>query len=555
MGLIVPATRPLVENRIAVKRALLRKWAKDEQCRPGGLYAFVKHFWHVLEPKTEFKDGWAIQALCLHLEAITLGTFQVPRLLANVPPGFMKSLLTNVFWPAWEWGPMNMPHLRTISFSYAAHLTQRDNGKFRDLVRSREYQALYGDRFKLIADGVEKVANDKTGWRYASSVLGVGTGERGDRAILDDPHNVKDGESETVRTKTVRWFDEAMSNRLNDLEKSAIVVIMQRVNEADVSGHIIDHEPDYVHLMIAMEYDGRHCETPIWSDPRTKIGELAWPERYPDRTLTRFRRNPYMWAGQYQQTPEPRGGGLFKRDWWGLERVPIGSAPPQCDYIVASLDSAYTKEERNDPSGFTCWGVYRDRNDNPKILLLGAWRKHLELHGPHVERKKGENERIYQDRLRKSWGLVEWVAHDCRRLRVNKLLIESKASGLSVAQEIQRLYASKNWGVEMVNPEGDKFARAVAITHLFADGLVHVPASNIEPDDKDSDLVPRDWAQLVIDETATFPNGRFRDLTDSTTQALKHLREIGLAVRTEEREEERLAQSSINERPLPLYPT
>ena len=99
-----------------------------------------------------------------------------------------------------------MPHLRTISFSYASHLTERDNGKFRDLLISREYQALYGDRFTLTATGVEKIANDKTGWRFASSALGVGTGERGDRVILDDPHNIKDGESDVIRNRTVRWF-------------------------------------------------------------------------------------------------------------------------------------------------------------------------------------------------------------------------------------------------------------------------------------------------------------------------------------------------------------
>jgi len=545
--------RPILERQIALRRELLRRQAKDAHARPGGLYEFVKYFWHVLEPKTPFVDGWAIRAICEHLEAVTYG--RINRFLANVPPGFSKSLLTNVFHPAWEWGPMNLPHLRSIAFSYAAHLTERDNAKFRDLVRSSEYQALYGDRFTLTSEGVEKVANDKTGWRYASSVGGVGTGERADRVVCDDGHNIKDGESDVIRSKTVRWFDEAMSNRLNDLKKSAIVVIMQRVHENDISGHIITHEPDYEHLLIPMEWDGRRYSTSIgWTDPRTEFGELAWPERYPEDTLTRFRRNPFLWAGQYQQSPEPRGGGIIKRDYWQYEEIPIGKSPPNMEYIVASLDSAYTKQERNDPSGFTAFGIYRDRNGNPKVMMLAAWRKHLEIHGPHVDRKPNESERAWVDRAKKEWGLVEWVAYECKRLRVDRLLIEAKASGHSVAQEMQRLYANDGWGVELVDPEGDKFARAVAVVHLWADGFVHVPASRSDPDDPDS-LVPRDWAQVAIDDCAVFPHGRYRDIVDSITQALRHLRSVGLAVRREEREEERIARSMHREKVPPLYPT
>lgn len=364
-----------------------------------------------------------------------------------------------------------------------------------------------------------------------------------------------DGESDVVRQKTVRLFDEALSNRLNDLKKSAIIVIMQRVNEGDVAGHIIEHEPGYEHLMIPMEWDGRRYTTSIgWTDPREYDGELAWPERYPEETLQRFRRNAFLWAGQYQQAPEPRGGGMFKRDWWGLEHVPFGKAPPMCEYVVASLDSAYTKQERNDPSGFTVWGVYRDAHGNPKVLMLGAWRKHLEMHGPHHDRLPGESERAYVDRCKKDWGLVEWVAYDCKRLRVDRLLIEAKASGITVAQEMRRLYANESWGIDLVNPEGDKYARAVAVMHLWADGMVMVPASLEDPKDPSSGLVPRDWAQLVIDEMAVFPNGRFRDLTDSTTQALKHLRGVGLAVRREERMDEQIARSMHKEQMPPLYP-
>jgi hypothetical protein len=137
--------------------------------------------------------GWPLEAICVHLEAVTFG--DITRLLINVPPGFMKSLLTDVFWPAWEWGPMNMPHLRYVAFSYSDTITTRDNNKMVRLVSSPSYRQLWGDRFIMTKTGERKIENNMTGFKLATSVGGVGTGERGDRVILDDPHNVIQAES------------------------------------------------------------------------------------------------------------------------------------------------------------------------------------------------------------------------------------------------------------------------------------------------------------------------------------------------------------------------
>jgi hypothetical protein len=155
----------------------------------------------------------------------------------------MKSLLTDVFWPAWEWGPMNMPHMRYVAFSYSDGITTRDNNKMVRLISSPSYQALWGDRFTVVKLGETKIENDQTGFKLATSTGGRGTGERGDRVILDDPHNVVKMESQIERQKTVRFFRESMSNRLND-DRSAIVVIMQRLHENDVSGDILVREAD-----------------------------------------------------------------------------------------------------------------------------------------------------------------------------------------------------------------------------------------------------------------------------------------------------------------------
>jgi hypothetical protein len=228
---------------------------RRQQTGRGGLLNFVRHFWHALEPKTRsMVEGWPLEAICTHLEALTFGDIPSNRLLINVPPGFMKSLLTDVFWPAWEWGPCNMPYLRYIAFSYSDSITTRDNNKMVRLIQSPAYQQLWGDRFRMVKTGERRIENDQTGYKVATSVGGVSTGERGDRVILDDPHNVIKAESDLERGKTVRFVRESMSNRLND-ERSAIVIIMQRLHEGDVSGDILAREADYCHLMIPMNFD------------------------------------------------------------------------------------------------------------------------------------------------------------------------------------------------------------------------------------------------------------------------------------------------------------
>lgn len=216
-----------------------------------------------------------------------------------------------------------------------------------------------------------------------------------------------------------------------------------------------------------------------------------------------------------QQRPSPRGGGIFKRDWWQLWDSPDGKFPSTLKYIVASLDPAYTEKQENDPSGFTVWGVFEDKYGLNKIVLMDAWLKRLELHGLEIPRLPGEGYGAFFRRASKDWGLVEWVAHSCKRFKIDMLLIEAKASGLSVAQEIRRLYANEAWGVKLIDPKSqDKVARAYTVQHLFSDEMIFAP--------------DRSWAELVIEECEAFKAGAPRDnLVDSTTQALKHLRDIG----------------------------
>lgn len=530
--------RERLERYAAALQEMKRRELKREFAKPGGFIKFVEYFWPVLEPGTPFVPGWAMDAIAEHLEAVSRG--EINKLLINVPPGFSKSMLVMVFWPLWEWSALGRPHERYATFAYASHLTERDNRRMLQLIRSARFKEMYPDCFNLMKQGEELISNDKMGWKLASSVEGVGTGERGSRILIDDPHNVAEGESDAVRNSTVNWFRESISDRLNNMETGVIVIIMQRVHGEDVSGTILDLGMDYCHLCVPMEFDpGRKCSTVIgWEDPRTELGELAWPERFPPHVVANIKieKGPYAYSGQYQQSPSPRGGGIIKREWWQLWDSPDGRFPP-LSLILASADTAYTEKEENDPTGFTIWGVWSD-NGQPKLMLLNCWEKRLQLHGEDVPRLPGEDNHQYEKRAMRQWGLCEWIAHSCRKFKADVVLIENKASGISVAQELRRLYADEPWTVHTSNPEGDKVARAYAVQSIFSQGLVYAPE--------------RAWAELAIIRCEQFPKGK-RDVVDSITQALKWLREQGILIRKEERVAMELERAKFRPQPQPLY--
>lgn len=531
----------LIKLAIAKKRLAEIEEAKVYE---GSLLEFTKYVWPVIEPAIPFQYGWVTEAICEHLEAVSFG--HIRRLLINVPPGFTKSILTDVMFPAWEWGPRNMPWLRYVCASYSNHLTERDNMRCRNIVVNDRYKRLWGNNFQISNEQFTKIkfANNKTGWKLATSVGGIGVGERGDRFIIDDPNNTMEMESEQVRYTTNMWFTEVVPDRLNSQKDSAIVVIQQRLHEDDVSGTAIARDMGYTHLCIPMYYEpvrhvngwedthlgkrivsfiGENTEKVskndlFWEDPRTEQGELAWPERFPFEICEELRRDkgPYAWAGQYMMSPEPRGGAIIKREYWKLWE---GDKYPVFEYLLASVDTAYTEKQENDPSALTIWGIFRDEAQNPKIMLVYAWQDRLEFHA------------LCQ-------RIIDLCTQDGRRLDsegnpfkfprfpVDRIIIEPKASGQSVAQELHRLVGnSGKVGIELINySKGrhtpDKVARVHAIQHLFADGMIYAP--------------DRAFADMVINQCAVFPKGSHDDLVDTVSMALRYLRDAGFALMREE---------------------
>jgi len=536
-------------KNVAYAAKLLRlQEERSRQTGPGGLMHFVRYFWRVLEPGREFIDGWALDAVAEHLEAVERG--ELPRLLITVPPGFMKSLMINVWFMCWLWGPQNKPHFRSLSFSYAAHLTERDNEKCRTLISSRPYQELWGDRFKLASDSKIKISNNHQGWLLASSVGGISTGERGDLIRCDDPHNAIQGESERVRNETVRWFKESMSNRLNDMEKSSIIVVHQRLHELDVAGSIIEDSQGmgYEHLCIPMRYesDGPWAKSTSigWEDPRTVDGELAWPERFPAKVVDDLERDlgPFGFAAQYMQNPAPRGGGIIKRNWFRLWEHPQNKFPA-FENVVAAVDPAYTEKDENDPSAMAIFATFRHPETNEfGIMLVHCWSKRLPIHGDTSPRFQGESHKAYERRCGDNWGLVEWIWHCCDAYGVQQLFIEGKASGLSVFQEIERRQSLRPWACDIDTGKGagDKTNRLTSVQPLFSQGLIWAP--------------DRDWSDLFINQLCSYPKARHDDLVDCASSALRKMREMGLIQHTDEREYEELVEQNRPQALAPLYP-
>jgi len=510
---------------------------------------FIKGAWHVVEPGQPYIHNWHIDMIADHLTAITDGVMIdderfYNRLLINVPPGAMKSLLTNVFWPAWEWGPRNMPNLRYVCASHSLELAIRDSTKMRRLIQSDWYQMLWGDRVKLTGDqnAKTKFENTATGFRQAVAAGGI-TGARGDRVIIDDPHTVESAASDQMRATTIDWFLQAVPTRLNNPDRSAIIIIMQRLHEEDVSGVALDKRLGYDHIMLPMEYDpSRAAPTLLGAeDPRDEPGELLFPERFPAHVVERDKKamGPYAVSGQFQQTPTPADGGIIKRDWWNLWEH---EAFPSFDFIVASLDTAYTEKTENDFTAMTVWGIYSDdpvatnvvkkpngpvdmyqkergyNAPHPKIMLIYAWQERLELSAS-----------------------VQKVAATIRRFKVETILIENKAAGIPVSQELRRLFSHQGFQVILDDPKSmDKTSRLYSIQHIFSEGLVYAP--------------DKSWADAVITQSASFPKAKHDDLVDTVSMALRYLRKTGMIARPEEVQYDRNQEMQHRGKPPPpLY--
>lgn len=419
---------------------------------------------------------------CQHLEAVTFG--RLNRLLINVWPGAMKSMLVSVLWPAWEWGPCGKRSLRYLATAYNDEPSTRDNRKCRDLIASPWYQDLWPE-VKLTRRAETSFANSDTGTRD-SLPFGSLTGQRGDRLILDDPHSVKTSESDVDRDKTTRLFREGALNRLNDADRSAIVVIMQRLHEKDVSGVILKEGMPFVHIMLPMEFEPeRRCVTDLgFADPRTFDGELADPVRYSRAYVDQQRRDmrDIAFAGQYQQRPAPREGASFKRHWFA-ERVMRPEAVPPLTKWVRHWDLAASTKKTSARTA----GVKMGRTPDGRFIVANVI----------TTRSEGDAVR----------ALIKGTAEiDGKRVEIS-LPQDPGQAGKVQRADMVRMLAGYNVHVE---PEtGDKVMRAEPFAAQCDGGNVW--------------LVDGPWVEGYLDELCGFPTADLKDQVDASSAAFGRL--------------------------------
>lgn len=451
-----------------------------ERMSSKSLSFFAKSAWPILEPKTNYIHGWHIDAICEHLEAISNG--QIKNLLINIPPRHMKSLLVSVFWPVWEW--ITKPHIKWLFSSYAQNLSTRDSVKCRRLIQSPWYQNYFGKSFEITTDQNEKrkFENNKTGYRIATSVGGVGTGEGGDRIVCDDPHKISEAHSDVIRNTTIQWWNEEMSTRCTNPKETARVVIMQRIHENDLSGELLT-QGDYEHLCLPARFEeNRKCMTIIgWEDPRKKDRELLWSDRFGEKEIKEIEKSigSHASAGQLQQRPSPKEGNIIKRHWWRY--YDSYETLPQMDIIIQSWDMTF--KETKDGS-FVCgqiWGKY-----GANKYLLDQIRERMD----------------FVATLRAFRNLsIKWP-------KAKLKLVEDKANGPAVISTLKNEIS----GIVAVSPHGTKEARLVSVSPAIESGNIYLPSPKIAH-----------WINYYIEELSTFPNSANSDQADCTSQALERL--------------------------------
>jgi predicted phage terminase large subunit-like protein len=425
---------------------------------------------------SQLKWGWSLDAICDHLEAVTNG--EVKRLLINVPPGCMKSLLVGVLWPAWEWGPKGRPGTRYLGTAHKQDLGVRDNLKCRRLIQSDWYQARWPMKLTGDQNAKTKFENEHTGFREAMA-FGSMTGSRGDRVLLDDPLSVDHANSEADLRAAELTFTEALPTRVNN-DESAIVVIMQRLHEHDTAGIILKRELGYVHLCLPMRFEEeRRCATRIgFVDPRTHDGELLFPERFPEETVSNLEKvmGSYAAAGQLQQRPAPREGGMFKKAWFPVVRaVPLGTR------FVRGWDLAATEG-----AGDWTAGVKIGRQKNGRFLIADVRRDRLSSAG--VERL-----------------LINTASQDGYETMISIPQDPGQAGKSQASYYVQQL---AGYTIRATPESGSKETRAGPLA-------AQAEAGNV-------DILEGAWNDAFFDELCIFPNGT-KDQVDAASRAFNEL--------------------------------
>jgi predicted phage terminase large subunit-like protein len=467
---------------------------REEQADLRDLASFARGAWPVLEPGTELKWNWHLDLICEYLTLVKQRIIR--RLVINVPPQTMKSRLVNVFYPTWSWS--QIPTRRFLSSSYSGDLSEGFNVERAKLVSSEWFQSKWPGTIELARDRQDEIENTVGGRMSATSTGGTATGKGTHDGIVDDPLNPKQAASETELRGSNEFFDQTLRTRLSDQVTGAFVIVMQRLAELDLTGHVLAKNPgEWTHIRLPMEAE----EDERWTFPISgrvvirKQGELLWPDRFPRQVVESLQRDMGSWAyaAQYQQRPTPLEGGIIKRSWLRYWR----ELPSAFDQVIQSWDMAFKDTKHSSFVVGQVWG------------------------------RKGANKYLL-DEIRARMDFPTSVsalrALSAKWLNAYTILVEDKANGPAVIASLKHEIS----GLIPVKADISKEARLSAASPDFEAGNVYLP----DPALMDENERPKyPWVNDWIQEVCAAPRAAFWDRADACSQAINRLRQFpsGLA--------------------------
>ncbi len=442
--------------------------------------SFIERSFRETTPQTKLHMGEYIELIATKLEDCRKG--KIKRLIINLPPRYLKSHCVSVAMVAWLLG--HNPATRVICASYGQDLADKHARDCRIVMTSPWYKRLFRTRLAPDRTAVSDFNTTDRGFRLATSVGGPLTGRGGDYIIIDDPLKPDDALSESKRNAVNEWFDNTMLTRLDNKTEGCIIIIMQRLHQNDLVGHVTERGKwEILSLPAIAEENETHIIRNAFGKRlyKRRAGELLLPERDGLETFEKIRKDlgDYNYSSQYQQNPAPQGGAVIKHIW--LRYYVHEECPAKFNRIVQSWDTANKVGELNDYSVCTTWG-----EKDGRFYLLHVFRRRMEY--PDLKRAIRDQAMVHN---------------------ANIILIEDKASG---TQLIQEMISERMSGITRYEPPPcEKEMRLRSQSAAFENGLV---------------LLPKEahWLEEYVKELTGFPGCRYDDQVDSTAQALDYLR-------------------------------
>lgn len=443
------------------------------------LSEFIQQAWPIIEPGTTYIPNWHIDLICEYLQAVKSG--EIKRLVINIPPRHMKSINVTVCFPCWTW--TQEPEKRFIKVSYSDSLSRKHNVLSRDIIQSPWYTQNWGNVVQLKDDvnRQNEFKNTRQGMMFSTSTGGAITGEGGDIIIVDDPQNPLMANSETERQNTIDFFKNTLQTRLNDPKKGAIIIVMQRLHEMDLTGYVLAENLGYEHLCLPAEAEERTVITfPVSKKQIVREeNDILNPQRYDRESLDGLKRSmgSLQYSGQMQQRPAPADGNIFKKQW--LQHY--YTQAPHCTMIIQSWDLPFKDSE----GSAKCAGFVMGRSGS-NIYIFDMINEKMNF-------------------VRNAQAVREMTAkHPKARAKV----VEDKANGPAIISYLQKEIP----GMVPYNPKGSKEERAISVTPYFEAGNVFLPDPNT------ASWVPELQKDLLI-----FPKGVYKDTVDALVQGILYL--------------------------------